>query len=335
MRAGISGLILAAALVIMPAAADQGFKDWWAVCDNGRECVAIGFSPENAEDYGYLRLARGAEPSAAATIEIVAALDAPAWTVLVDGQPVPGVPRLARREDRVVLDAAQSAALLRALVNGSVLEVRGGAGAQEISLAGSSAALRWIDDQQKRAGAVTALVAKGAKPASAVPPPPPLPLVVAAPAVSQSGLPTKLPKSVVGLLGDCDPEIGERFEQEEPIIARLSPGVVLYGVLCSAGAYNLMHTFFLADERGRGARPLDIRYANGQAAGPEVMNVDFDPASQTLSNFEKGRGIADCGAVNTWVWTGKAFEPTEQSLMGECRGVGAGDWPVVFRSRQR
>lgn len=336
MRAWIWGLAAAGALYAGPgAAADLGVKDWWAACDNTRDCVAFGFSPEDAGDYAYLRLARGAGASDAPTAEIVAELPADHWRVEVDGKPVPGLSQLRRQEDRISLDARQTAALLGVLVNGSVLEVRAGADGRAVSLAGSSAALRWLDDQQKRAGTATALVAKGPKPASAVLAAPPPPLIAAAAPISQDGLPSKLPKPVSDLLADCDPEVGDRFDQETPIIARLSPGVVLYGALCNAGAYNLLHYFVLADERGRGAHPLNLRYANGEDAGPELMNVEFDPASQTLSNFEKGRGLGDCGAINAWVWTGRAFAPAEQALMGDCKGVTAGDWPVLFRSRRR
>lgn len=51
-----------------------------------------------------------------------------------------------------------------------------------MSLAGASAALRYIDDHQKRAGTVTALVARGL--ADAVPSPPALPVTVSPPMTS-------------------------------------------------------------------------------------------------------------------------------------------------------
>lgn len=335
MRGTILGVCMVLGLTAGPAAAvDAGFKDWWVACDNARECAAFGFSEDAFEGRAFLKLARGAGAADPPTVEIMTELQAPAWTVRVDGKPIAGLAGLKRQDDRVRLTPVQSAALVSAIANGARLDVVGGGETSEVSLAGSSAALRWLDDQQKRAGTVTALVAKGAKPASAVPPAPPLPLVRAGAPVSQSGLPTRLPKPVQALVTECDDDIAERFEAE-PIIARLSPGVVLYAPLCSAGAYNLIHTFILADEQGRGAHPANIRYANGEGPTSDLMNVDFDPATQTLSNFEKGRGIGDCGSANTWIWTGKSFEPTGQSLMGECRGVAADDWPIVFRSRER
>lgn len=335
MRGTILALGLAFGLAASSAsAADAGFKDWWAACDNARECAAFGFSEDAFEGRAFLKLTRGGAAADAPAIEIMTELKAPAWTVRVDGKPVAGLSGLTRQDDRVHLTPVQSAALVAAIANGAKLDVTGGGETAQVSLAGSSATLRWLDDQQKRAGTVTALVAKGAKPATSVPPAPPLPLLQAAAAVSQKGLPTEVPKAVQALLVECEADIAART-QIEPIIARLSPGVILYAPPCYAGAYNITHMFILADEQGRGAHPANIRYASGEGPTSELMNVDFDPASQTLSNFEKGRGVGDCGSANTWVWTGKSFEPTDEMRMGECRGVPADDWPVTFRTRDR
>jgi hypothetical protein len=334
MRATILSMCALLALAAGPACAtDAGFKDWWAACDNARQCTAFGYSEEASESRAFLKLTRGAGAADAPAIEIMTDLEAAIWTVRVDGKPVAGLAGLKREDDRVRLTPAQSATVVAAIANGANLDVLAGGQTAMVSLAGSSATLRWLDDQQKRAGTVTALVAKGVKPAAAVPPPPALPLVKAAAAVSQKDLPTKLPKPVQALLTECEAGIGERLETE-PVIARLSPGVILYAPLCYAGAYNLVHTFIVADEQGKGARPLTIQYQNGSATS-ELMNINFDPQRQALSNFEKGRGVGDCGGVNAWVWTGKAFEVVEEMRMGECRGVGAEDWPITFRARDR
>ena len=70
----------------------------------------------------------------------------------------------------------------------------------------------------------------------------------------------------------------------------------------------MIYSFFVVDEKGA-ARPLPIRYADTSEATTELMNVSYDAATQTLYNFEKGRGLGDCGATNTWVWDGKGFAP--------------------------
>ncbi|MFN3513875.1 MAG: DUF1176 domain-containing protein [Phenylobacterium sp.] len=335
MRAAILAWILATAAGAAQAA-DAGFKDWWVACDNVRDCAAFGF-PGNYEEQGFLKLARGGTPDAPVVVEIAADAEGEALRVEVDGRAVAGLGALRPEGEgayrRVRLTPAQSAGLAAAIANGSRLDIlSGGRRVGGVSLSGSSAALRWMDDQQKRAGTSTALVAKGPRGPETVARLPALPVVAAAPAASQTGLPRAVPRAVKALAADCDEDIDKL--EVDPIIARLSPGVVLYGPLCSRGAYNIIYSLFLADERGRGVRPLNLRYGSGEEAGSALMNVEFDPATQMLSNFDKARGVGDCGALSSWIWTGHAFEPVEQYLMGECRGVPMEDWPAVYRTRR-
>src|SRR5918997_729627 len=65
---------------------------------------------------------------------------------------------------------------------GGQLRVGNAAGATiaTVSLGGATAAILYMDEQQRRLGTGTALARRGARPASVVPPPPPLPIVTAA-----------------------------------------------------------------------------------------------------------------------------------------------------------
>ena len=335
MTAKVLALTGAATLLALPALANETFKDWWVTCDNTRQCAAFGFAGEAYEMSGYLKVARGSGAADQPAARIVMDGKAGTWNLAIDGRPLASV--TARDEDgeraSAELTAGQAAALIAAAANGRALQVAaGGKSLGAISLAGSSAALRWMDDKQKRAGTVTALLAKGASPASAVPPPPAPPLVQAAPAMSQAGLAAKLPRSVAAMMKDCDDDIATL--EIEPVSGRLSPGLTLWAPLCTRGAYNMIYSFAVVDAKGAAHR-LPIRYAGSAEAATELMNVDYDPATRTLSNFEKGRGLGDCGAVNTWVWDGKAFAPTAQDLMGECRGVSPDDWVTTWRTRAK
>jgi hypothetical protein len=336
MTAKVLVLTGAAVLLASPALAGESFKDWWVACDNTRQCAAFGFAGEAFEMSGYLRIERGAAAADAPQARLVMEGPPGTWSLSVDGRALASVRAASEDGDgraAAALTPAQSAAVLAAASNGKALQVSaGGKPIGAISLAGSSAALRWMDDKQKRAGGVTALVAKGPAPAASVPPAPELPLVRAAPAVSQAGLPKTPPASVMALMKDCDDDIADLGA--EPISGRLSADLTLWAPLCSRGAYNMIYSFSVVDAKGA-ARPLSIRYADGGEATTDLMNVDYDPATQTLSNFEKGRGIGDCGAANVWVWDGKAFAPTAQDLMGECRGVTPDDWATTYRSRQK
>ena len=147
-------------------------------------------------------------------------------------------------------------------------------------------------------------------------------------------LPAALPKSLArtGAFSDCDSEGAPASDEIE--IHRLSPGVVLFAAPCMRGAYNLVYGLMLADERGRRARLADLPLSPGSnpAVTSSLMNIGFDPKTQTLTSFGKGRGPGDCGESLTWVWDGAAFRLVEDVAMSACKGVGPDDWPTVYRA---
>lgn len=345
------GLGLGAAALVWLVASHAGaqqksFKDWTASCDNLMRCSAFGFSGETADPSGFIRLNRDAGGAAAPKISLnrdeAEGAKPQTWRVLVDGKPAPGLGALAARQTdsymRVELTPAQGQALLAAMRGGSALTVENGSGEPlALSLSGSNAALLWIDDKQGRVGGATALISRGAKPASAVPPAPAMPVVRRGAPVSQAGLPKTLPKALRGdrAFAECDADTGRLGAPDE--IHRLSPGVVLWATECDSGAYNAVYAMVLADDHGRNPRPVGLFTAPGEPAGSDdtVMNISFDPKTQTLTSFGKGRGIGDCGEQYAWVWDGKAFQLTEASEMGECRGLSPDEWPVTYRAAVR
>jgi hypothetical protein len=178
------------------------------------------------------------------------------------------------------------------------------------------------------------LARPGAKPASAVPPPPPAPLIRAAAAVDQRGVPAHAPKGMTKGIDDCDTDPGV---EGDDIVARLASGVMLWGPQCSPGAYNQVTAFFVGDEHARGLRRVSFPEppGAGQASDDLLFNAGFDAKTQTMTTFSKARGIGDCGEVADWVWDGKAFQMISDNVMPACRGVLSDDWPPLFVSRQR
>lgn len=338
MRAMLGAIFGAAALACGGAAQAEsaGFGDWTVVCDNVRACSAYGFPAETSDPSGYIRIARAGPAGAAPTVSVSASGEGEAvWRLEIDGfAVVQQLPASSGRDEvyqRAVLSPAQSEALLQGLANGGILSIwRGRDIVSAISLKGSSAALRWMDDRQQRAGTVTALVARGARPASAVPAPPAPPLIRAAPAASQAGLPKTPPTSMRYPWESCDDDIESLGI--EPQVFRLEPGLLLWRSACSRGAYNVIYDLTLTDEKGEGMRGAVVAYPGGERTS-QLMNVEFDPGSQTLSNFDKGRGLGDCGAFSSWVWTGREFALKSSDLMPECRGVPPDDWPTEFVGR--
>ncbi|KQY35393.1 hypothetical protein ASD38_02185 [Caulobacter sp. Root487D2Y] len=339
MKVEISILALAAALALAPgvAGADgvESFKDWTVVCDNLRNCQVAGFAADDTELPAVLRLSRAAAASAPAKVEIdllgEISLGGKAPALAVDGRVVMTAKVVSSRDSAdftVVLDDAQVGPLLGAARNGTLLSIQdGGKELGRVSLAGMVAALRYADDQQKRAGTVTAMVAKGAVPAAGVPAPPPAPVLHAAPAVAQTGLPAKPPAAIKALFSKAECDLGPGRD-DKPEAFRLSADKVLWQVPCWGAAYNFGSLFVIADKADRLSLALE-----GVGDGV-LVNAEYDPKTRLLSAYNKGRGIGDCGDSSQWVWTGEAFALSEATVMPVCRGYG-GDWPTTFHAEVR
>ncbi|MDP2226329.1 MAG: DUF1176 domain-containing protein, partial [Moraxellaceae bacterium] len=218
-----TGFAAATALALTFASAAQAdsgsFGDWAVVCDNTRVCTALGFG-ELGEigSSALLKVSRDAAAAAEPTISLITAgTQAATLRLSVDGvvpeglSAVPAMPMADGPERRITeLTPAQSRALLVLLANGRTLSLMEGRNpAATLSLAGSSAALRFMDDRQMRAGTATALVAGGAQAASTVPAPPQPPVVTPAPAVAQTRLPSRPSSVMQAQLRDCDDDLLE------------------------------------------------------------------------------------------------------------------------------
>jgi hypothetical protein len=326
------------------AAGVKSFRDWSAICDNRNTCVAFTYAPEDAGEIAWLRLERSGD--AGATVAVVIAIyaeDDPEigggpWTLTIDGKPVAGLGALSPVQDgtgfwRAEVPVASGRALALAARDGSTLAIRRkGKAPMALSLSGGAATMLWIDDQQHRVGSPTALGRGTGTPSAIVVPP--APVITAGAAVPQTGLPKAVPASVMKVIGECE-DMEDRAI--EPLIARLSPGVVLYAPVCSLGAYNAVYSLVLADEAGRNPRLISLPLPAGldQPSIGDPMNLDYDPDTRILGSFAKGRGIGDCGGETQWVWDGKAFQVLSMRLMPECRGVPGDDWPTLFQATVR
>lgn len=330
-------------LAALPAQAEgtKIFKDWSAACDNVASCAAYGFQGDEF-DVGYLMIARHAGPDQAVKLTFVVSpgdsdggpLGDAAWAPRLDGQPVAGFPRLTLKEDdngywRGELSGAQAQAFIEAVRNGDRLTLNAGELAvARYSLSGLSATLLWFDETQGRVGTTSALLRRGPKTAPAAPA---APVITRGPEVPQTGLPTAVPKVIAARsdVKECEVDFNAA---EDLTVARLSPGVLLWAIPCSRGAYNTIYTLLLSDETGGKARHAVFpgTPGAGRDESGELMNIDYNPKTRTLGNFDKARGIGDCGAQSEWVWTGAEFKLSWQAIMPECRGAPSDDWPSVW-----
>jgi hypothetical protein len=350
----VAAAFVSAALSAASASGDiRQFRDWTAACDNLRACNAYGFDAELSGN-NYLRLERaGAADSALRMTIVVDAQKDVKLTLAFDEPGLAGLPagpiagdangdddyrRLTISEPQAVAAALASLRKAKTLVITRIDP----AGAppsdpviSEISLSGLAAALLWIDDQQKRVGTVTALVGRGDKPAAAVPAVPAAPVVVAARRAS-GPVPKKAPAAVVAKArAVCeDKTIGEPDD-----VSRLAANDVMYSFVCPglSGAYNYFNALVI-DTPSRPPRLAEFRFPRDYGATDHdysPINAGFDATTQTLSTFNKGRGIGDCGSASDWVWDGQAFRMIGSKAMPDCHGVGESDWPTVYRAERK
>jgi hypothetical protein len=343
------------------AAEQKDFRDWNVSCDNLRNCNAYGFDVMLSGS-SYLRIERGGTPNAPVKITLATdANDGVTFTLKFNDPALPGLPDKAltgKKSDvdspaRVVLTDTAAADTLIASIRKAekiIITRRDPPNAKEksdpleseISMTGAVAALLWIDEQQKRLDTVTALIRKGDKPASTVPPQPKPAIIIAA--KSASGTPPAKPspeliKKGRALCGEEDE--GSKLQETWP----LGNNQFLYAFVCpdSSGAYNYHYGLLIATA-GNAATARSVNFEwpikigdIEMDPGSEVITVNpmFDPKTMTLSSFSKGRGIGDCGTSEDWVFDGKTFRLALLKLMGQCRGIRTEDWPVLYRADRK
>jgi hypothetical protein len=319
-------LAAAANVIVAPVPPGATFGNWTVSCDNGRHCEAIGLpSADGTETEWVLYMARSAAGSAAPKIMLTPGFDSSASGVVhlrIDGKDT------GFRFDENGDPVGPTVGLLGAVAGARKVEVVNLANRSvgTVPVTGASAALRWVDDRQKRAGTITAIVAKG--PAKIVPAPPPLPRIAQPPA--SKAPPRKLRaadiKAIKALGTDyCDDDVKEVATYR--LDAKHSVGIVG----CMMGAYQGASVIVVIDEGGHWT-PASIeqpRAPDGEADPVDfylLTEADYDPASRLLSEHAKGRGLADCGQSATWAWDGKMFRLASFQALDECLGAPPGTW---------
>jgi Protein of unknown function (DUF1176) len=334
---------------------DRTFTEWLAHCDNGNDCVAY----TGTDTGGWLMVRQGAGPDARA--EILAGLSAFAGADTVEGVQLnidgqrqtletgpDGTMSYAVPTDRV-------GAVLARLASARTIMIGLGETQASLPTAGASAAFLWIDERQGRLDTTSALIRRGDRPASAVPVAPALPQVVAAASVdqgtfagagdpgeqgAQAGLDLPATIEILPEVKQCREDTSyNAYLQKAVLAARLSPTTELWGVPCGSGAYNAMYDLYVTGPNGETPKKADFpgwqprEVTEGDIVGDGLVNPVFDARTRTISHFPRGRGIGDCGIVQTWVWTGDAFVLTREASMGNCWGMVSSLWPTTWRTR--
>ena len=312
------------------------FRSWAVACDNALTCEAINLPPENEQDDALAVVIRkGYRPGDALSVSISGfETTNDRYHLKVDGRETDSGP-LAPFQREILLADKEALKIVRALARGNRFVLLDGAGTRlgSGSLAGSAAALKYIDAIQNRIGSKDALAGGGRK--STKPAWLPLPVVKAIRIGTTAPIPGT--PELIDLI-EKSPCRDERFGVTEDSAYSLgrSSGNARAMVLisCGSGAYNMSHTPYVGTQNASGKwffEPAKFDYATEPADGPKLLvNASWDPQKQQLDSFSKARGVGDCGNAESYIWDGTMFRLTSAIGMDECRG--SLNWLTLWRA---
>ena len=348
--AGIFATIAAATALPVPQPGEiRTFKDWAAGCDNAGNCEAVSLMSDEGgagfDDWGGpVSIVRTAGSDDIFQIRVqFEAKDMDRYRMTIDEKLVDTGP-IVQGDYPIEIVGEDAKKVAKAIINGNQLVIWGPAGENitRASLAGSSAALRYIDQKQERAGTSSALVAQGSrtfKPANTD-----VPTII----VDQWEAAKLIPEAdaLVALAEDSkckDDRYGLVEDQAYPLGKRGNIFRALVLISCGSGAYNFSSAPYIGEyvENGRATSGWTFTPAQfdrqpgwgGEGSQPLLVNASWDDQDQTLSSYGKGRGLGDCGSAENYIWDGEAFRMIEASAMDECRG--AYEWITIWRSQYR
>lgn len=305
----------------------ETYKDWTIGCDNRNRCEAVSLLAEGSDwpdSPIMVGVVRDAGPDTDAEVWVSRdSKDGGELGFHVDGR------RIAiamSRDGDATVRGPQASALAIAMARGGVLEIK--AGKKSLgrpSLAGSGAALRYMDARQGRAGTSTALVATGALGPIAVRAAPVAPAIRRAP-LPTGGTPASLWREELTAIGKFTGCTEEMKGTQTPELHRLSRTETLILVPCGTGAYNATSIAVIATGVAgrRTFRLAGFDYKPGwseEESKPMLVNAGWTPDKLRLDSYAKGRGIGDCGGSEAYVWDGTRFRLIAATSMGECRGA--------------
>lgn len=345
-----AGILIGAALTAAPfssalAGAFKSFGKWEVSCTNGRNCELRFFDTDNkAGASAFVKRDIGPATPAALAIGLpgdVFGETAKDLTVAIsiDGGVAQtfGPDRLTYDEDLSAWTLAGDIAtdgLIEALRKGKTIGVTASAGGQTakatIPLDGMAASLLFLDDTQNRVGHTDALVSKGDKPPSALPP------------VTDIRKFSDLPASIRTNFTDEDATCGGLDESTLAGLGgftrRYAEKEALYVIPCGApGAYNVPFVAYYQLESMLEQVQFPVMAKEGPSVSSTSYNLDYDEKNDTMTSFFKGRGVGDCGSFYKWKISeggaGRALVLMLETDKEDCDGKygdGPESWPRAW-----
>lgn len=319
------------------------FKDWAVACDNSLSCEAVALGPEGApfEDRLSLMVGRNSADGGVTITIIGEASKSDRYQLRVDRRVVTSGAMATAGDGSVTLKGPSALKVARALARGREMRLEDEKGALlgNATLRGSAAALRHVDAIQGRAGSSDALVAIGRK--RPVGKSLPAPVILAKRIRPDDIVPdaTTLVSLTEGSV--CAEERNGVTEDRAHSLGKQdgrSRALVLLS--CGSGAYNFASAAYIGIQADGGKwvfQPAQFDYGRDvltmDGSLQLLVNSDWDPATQMLSSYAKGRGLGDCGNSESYVWDGYMFRLVAAHGMSECRG--SLDWMQLWRSEVR
>ncbi|MEP0392860.1 MAG: DUF1176 domain-containing protein [Erythrobacter sp.] len=327
-----TAFLAASAAIAVDIPQPEQFGDWAISCDNGRYCAAQAAFEDSYDGKAWvISIGRDGKPQAAPSLYLSPAFYSPeaSTRIKIDG-------RISRfgidKNGSLIGDPVQ---FLDALAKAQKAEIIGedGTVVGGLAVSGASAALRWMDDRQMRVGTVSAIVARGSKPASAVPPLPSLPKINTP---EQSAAPPRIIDNAQIATIKAQANCSKAYHEDE--FFRLDNAHTLGLIACGTGAYQGFSVAILIQENGawspapiEQARPLWEGAKTWSAA--TITTAHYTPQSHLLNTFVKGRGLGDYGLSASWVWDGEIFRLANYSALDRGRGGPPGDWLPQWQTK--
>ncbi len=311
----------------------QTFQDWTVGCDNGGACQAVALA--DLSDDPVQRMPMSIRREAGGDADPLVSIQLPegeSAAFSVDGRRLPI--RLMPLNGALVVHPADLPALVAVIRSAQELRVvdTGGRPIGTVSLAGATAALRWMDEAQGRIGTVTALTDRGERPATTVPAPRPLPEVRLPPETQAS--PIELDAARIRRVRQqVNCSVDEVGGPDEHSTVALDERRTLVMLACGTGAYNLAIVPMIAERRGNdiAVTPALFDLAELNEDGQSLTNAEYHHGERMITTFYRGRGIGDCGERSHYAWDGQRLRLVMREIMTECRG--ATDFITTWRAQ--
>jgi len=136
---------------------------------------------------------------------------------------------------------------------------------------------------------------------------------------------------------ECEPLEGGLLDSRLTSAAALSDNKMLYIIPCFAGAYNIAYRLYVVRNRDV-ATMRALYFANysrslGWYGSDTLINVSYEPETEILRAFGKGRGLGDCGNAALYRWEDFDFKMIEYRAWDRCDGSRPPErWPVIYKA---